>query len=107
MSFMSVKRENLQRAFSIAHRASENFDTPAIQRALFKQIARELWEAAGEQGTPVDWKVQANRGAGWITTHAGSEVECRDSFTKLSKVLNNGQCRLVNSRNEQVEICTI
>jgi hypothetical protein len=52
MTFTSVNREKLQKAFALAHKASENCDTPKSERLKFQLIARLLWEAHGEQGAP-------------------------------------------------------
>lgn len=49
-TFTSVSRVELQKAFAIAHRLSENPEVPAAQRAQFRAIANLIWKAHGEQG---------------------------------------------------------
>jgi hypothetical protein len=57
MTFTSVNKDKLQRAFALAHRASESDKLPATTRARFREIAVLIWDAHGEQGHPA-------RGAG-------------------------------------------
>lgn len=52
MSYTSVSRRELQQAFAIAHRASVQSSTPAAERAKVRAIARLIWNAHGEAGTP-------------------------------------------------------
>jgi hypothetical protein len=56
MTYTSVQRDKFQKAFAIAHHASESYDllNPAEARAKFKEIARLLWDAHGEipKGNP-------------------------------------------------------
>jgi hypothetical protein len=46
--FTSVYRDDLQKAFVVAHRASENPEHPPAARATFRKIARLIWTAHGE-----------------------------------------------------------
>lgn len=50
MEFTAVNKAQLQQAFGIAHRASENPRIPASHRATFKQIAVLIWKSHGEPG---------------------------------------------------------
>ena len=49
MSFMSVKRSEIQRAFGLAHRLSENEHvTPGVRKQA-REIATAIWKACGEE----------------------------------------------------------
>ena len=56
MSFTSVRRDKLQKAFALAHRWSErrSLDLDEVSHAdyrrRFQQIAKLIWEAHGEPG---------------------------------------------------------
>lgn len=50
MEFTAVNREQLQQAFALAHRASEDAKLPQATRAKFRQISTLLWKAHGENG---------------------------------------------------------
>lgn len=52
MEYTSVSRSHLQKAFALAHRLSENPDTPNVQRAQFRAVAYLIWKAHGEPGGP-------------------------------------------------------
>lgn len=69
MSYTSVSRVKLQKAFAVAHRASEDawFSTEA--RTKFREIAKLLWEAHGEEGKP-----PANAGAELLSKIEASEA---------------------------------
>jgi hypothetical protein len=50
MTFTSVSREHLQKAFGLAHKLSESASVPNAQRAQFRVIAHLIWKAHGEPG---------------------------------------------------------
>jgi hypothetical protein len=50
--YTSVSRNELQKAFGLAHKLSESDNVPAAQRKQFRAIALLIWEAHGEPGTP-------------------------------------------------------
>jgi hypothetical protein len=52
MNYTSVSREDLQKAFGLAHKLSERAAVPNAQRAQFRAIAYLIWKAHGEPGTP-------------------------------------------------------
>ncbi|MES2137015.1 MAG: hypothetical protein V4502_08155 [Pseudomonadota bacterium] len=52
MTFTSVNKDQLRRAFAIAHRAGEDPQYPQATRVKFKAIATLLWKAHGEEGDP-------------------------------------------------------
>jgi hypothetical protein len=52
MTFTSVSREHLQKAFAVAHKLSESPSVPLLQRRQFRVIAQLIWRAHGEPGTP-------------------------------------------------------
>ena len=53
MSFMSVDRAALLRAFVLAHRAGfENEGTAPTERLRYREIARAIWKACGEEAMP-------------------------------------------------------
>lgn len=52
MTYTSVSRTHLQKAFAMAHRLSENPDVPNVQRAQFRAVACLIWKAHGEPGGP-------------------------------------------------------
>lgn len=52
MTFTSVSRSHLQKAFALAHRLSENPNVPCAQRGQFRAVAYLIWKAHGEQGGP-------------------------------------------------------
>lgn len=52
MTFTSVSRSHLQKAFALAHRLSENPNVPNAQRAQFRAVAYLIWKAHGEEGGP-------------------------------------------------------
>lgn len=52
MTFTSVSRSHLQKAFALAHRLSENPSAPVDQRGQFRAVAYLIWKAHGEEGGP-------------------------------------------------------
>lgn len=51
-TFMSVQRDRLQKAFALAHKASEDPDIGKIERKYFSAIATLIWLACGETKNP-------------------------------------------------------
>jgi hypothetical protein len=49
MAFTSVDRDDFQKAFVTAHRHSENPQHTPTARAVFRLIAKLIWQAHGEQ----------------------------------------------------------
>ena len=58
---MNVNRENIDRAFALAHRASEDgrFSLPA--RNIYRAIARQIWLACGESRPTASLKAQGGK----------------------------------------------
>jgi hypothetical protein len=52
VTFMSVQRDRLQKAFALAHRASEDYNIGATERKYFSAIATLIWLACGESKAP-------------------------------------------------------
>lgn len=52
VTFMSVQRDRIQKAFALAHRASEDEKVHATERKYFSAIATLIWLACGETKTP-------------------------------------------------------
>lgn len=57
-TFMSVERERIQKAFALAHKAAEDFDTPNKERKYFRAIAHLIWLACGEIAKPTPEKLR-------------------------------------------------
>lgn len=53
MTFMSVERPTIQKAFALAHRLACNADIPDRERKYFRAIAHLIWKSCGESG-PAD-----------------------------------------------------
>lgn len=53
MNYTSVSRYELQKAFALAHKASEDETVPISERIRFRAIARLIWKAHGEPGEPI------------------------------------------------------
>jgi hypothetical protein len=47
--FTSISRYELQQAFALAHRSSEDLSIPLIHRKRFRAIAQLIWKAHGEE----------------------------------------------------------
>ena len=52
MEYTSVSRHELQKAFALAHKLSEDLGIPATERKQFRKIAQLIWKAHGEGGNP-------------------------------------------------------
>lgn len=52
-SYMSVDREYLQQAFTMAHRCAVSEDTPDRERKYFRTVAHLLWKACGSEESGV------------------------------------------------------
>lgn len=52
MTYTSIERPQLQAAFGIAHKCSEDGRIPASLRKKFRAIALLIWEGHGEPGKP-------------------------------------------------------
>lgn len=44
--------DNIAKAFALAHKAAENYDTPPKEAAIFRAIADQLWAATGISPLP-------------------------------------------------------
>lgn len=51
MTYMSVERPTIQKAFALAHKLSRNPDIGDKERAYFRAIAHLIWKSCGEQGS--------------------------------------------------------
>jgi hypothetical protein len=60
---MEVKRENIDKAFSLAHRASEDARYSPAARAVFRAIAHQVWLACGKS-RPTAAVIEAEQGKG-------------------------------------------
>jgi hypothetical protein len=47
--FKSVKRSDLQRAFALAHRGSQDNSGSVLTRKRFRAIAKLIWDSCGEE----------------------------------------------------------
>jgi hypothetical protein len=47
MTYMSVEREAIQKAFSLASLCANRFDAPDVERKYFRAIAHLIWKACG------------------------------------------------------------
>lgn len=54
MTFTAVNKTQLQQAFAIAHRASEDPNIPNVHRSRYREIATLIWKAHGERGKAPD-----------------------------------------------------
>lgn len=50
MEYTSVSRRDLQKAFALAHKSSEDLSISDSQRKRFRAIAILIWRAHGETG---------------------------------------------------------
>ena len=46
--YISVDRDELQKAFALAHKLSENPDIGSRERKYFRAIAHLIWKSCGE-----------------------------------------------------------
>jgi len=60
---MTIDPKNLDNAFALAHRASEDGQYPQAARNIFRAIARQIWLGLGE-GRPTAAVQQARQEAG-------------------------------------------
>lgn len=61
MTYMSVERTRLQKAFALAHKSAESDTIHDKERKYFRAIAYLLWLACGEEGNPVPGNPRLDR----------------------------------------------
>jgi hypothetical protein len=83
-TFKSVKRDNLLKAFTLAHRCACNPDIGDKERKLFRAVAYEIWKACGESDAmPKTLPVEAQ--AVGITTAAEAIAAGRKAYEEATR----------------------
>jgi hypothetical protein len=80
MSFTSVDRTLLQKAFVVAHRSSEDPNMTNEARARFRIVAHLIWKAHGETGTVQTQSVKDLEKALAGSIHSGTANWLRVSY---------------------------
>lgn len=83
MTYMSVQRERLQKAFAFAHKAAERDDVHDKERKYFRALAYMIWLACGEEGTPIQGNPKFDRFLETIGPSIDEEMARAEKGTRI------------------------